>query len=101
MTTLNNRWLLIFLIGSALVSPVVAGPFYRLESALTIKSSSLPNWDYLSLDAERSLLYIARREDGVLIYDTIARKITGALEKTRGGNATTLVPAFDRGFVTA
>lgn len=100
MVPFSNRWLLIFAITTTLVSPVVAGPFYRLESSLIIKSPTLPNWDYLSLDADRSLLYIARREDGVLIYDTVACKITGTLENTRGGNATTLVPAFDRGFVT-
>ena len=100
MVPFSNRWLLIFAITTTLVSPVLAGPFYRLESSLIIKSPTLPNWDYLSLDADRSLLYIARREDGVLIYDTVACKITGTLENTRGGNATTLVPAFDRGFVT-
>lgn len=77
-----------------------AEPFYQLESALTIKSETLPNWDYLTYDGARDCLYIARREDGILIYDAKAKKITGAIDNTKGGNATTLVPEFDRGYVT-
>jgi len=77
-----------------------AAPFYRLESALTIKSPTLPNWDYLTFDSSRDCLYIARRDDGILIYDAKAKQITGVIENTKGGNATTLVPEFDRGYVT-
>lgn len=77
-----------------------ARPLYQLESALPIPSPHAPNWDYLTVDPTRPALYIARREDGILVYDTAARRITGALENTVGGNATTLVPELDRGFVT-
>lgn len=82
------------------VASLAAAPFYRLESALTIPSGSLPNWDYLTFDPSRDVLYISRREDGILIYDAKQRKITGTIENTKGGNATTLVPEFDRGYVT-
>ncbi|MEY2881059.1 MAG: hypothetical protein RLZZ15_3439 [Verrucomicrobiota bacterium] len=82
------------------VATVAAAPFYRLENALTIPSSSLPNWDYLCFDSSRDVLYIARRDDGVLIYDAKQEKITGVIENTKAGNATTLVPEFDRGYVT-
>jgi len=78
----------------------VAAPFYQLESVLTIKSPTLPNWDYLTYDTSHDYLYIARREDGVLIYDAKAKKIIGSIDNTKGGNATTLVPEFDRAFVT-
>ena len=77
-----------------------AALLYRLESALTIPSATAPNWDYLTYDASRDCLYIARREDGILIYDAKARRITGTIANTVGGNATTLVPELDRGFVT-
>ncbi len=76
-----------------------AAPLYRLESALTIKSPSAPSWDYLTFDVSHDYLYIARRDDGILIYDAKAKKITGAIENSQGGNATVLVPEFDRGFV--
>ncbi len=77
-----------------------AEQFYQLESALTIKSGSLPNWDYLTIDPIRPILYITRREDGVLMYNTETRQVTGVLENTKGGNAVTIVPELDRVYVT-
>ena len=74
--------------------------FYRLESALTIPSATAPNWDYLAFDSERHQLYIARRDDGILIYDTVAKQLKGVIADSVGGNATTLVPDLDRGIVT-
>jgi DNA-binding beta-propeller fold protein YncE len=73
--------------------------FYRLESALTIKSPTVPSWDYLTYDTSRDCLYIARRDDGILVYDAKAKQITGALEGSAGGNSTILVPEFDRAYV--
>jgi DNA-binding beta-propeller fold protein YncE len=75
-----------------------AGSLYRIESAQTIKSRNTPNWDYLAFDDARSMLYISRREDGILVYDAKAKKLRGALADTKGGNATVLVPEFDRGY---
>jgi DNA-binding beta-propeller fold protein YncE len=77
-----------------------AAPFYQLESALTIKSPSLPSWDYLSVDPIRPVLYIARRADGILTYDTSTNQVTGALAGTQEGNSVTIVPELDRMFVT-
>jgi DNA-binding beta-propeller fold protein YncE len=71
---------------------------YRIASAQVIKSATTPNWDYLAFDAAHSNLYIARRDDGILVYDTKARKLRGALEHTRGGNAVILVPDLNHGF---
>jgi DNA-binding beta-propeller fold protein YncE len=84
---------------TALAATLCAEPFYRLESALTIPSPTAPSWDYLTYDSARDCLYIARRDDGILIYDAKARKITGTIENSEGGNATVLVPEFDRGYV--
>ena len=77
-----------------------ADPFYRLESALVIKSPTVPNWDYLAVDPARPVLYITRREDGVLMYNTETKQVTGVLENTKGGNAVTIVPELDRVYVT-
>ncbi|MBX3749930.1 MAG: YncE family protein [Opitutaceae bacterium] len=77
-----------------------AAPFYQLESALTIKSDSVPNWDYLAVDPIRPSLYIARRDDGILVYNTDTKQVTGVLENTKGGNAITIVPELDRIYVT-
>lgn len=82
----------------ALLAP--AEPFYQLESALVIPSPTAPNWDYLAVDPTRPVLYITRREDGVLMYDTETRRVTGILENTVGGNAVTIVTELDRLYVT-
>jgi DNA-binding beta-propeller fold protein YncE len=74
------------------------GVLYRIASAQVIKSATTPNWDYLAFDATHSTLYIARRDDGILVYDAKAKKLRGALEHTRGGNAVILAPDLNRGF---
>lgn len=79
---------------------VVSAAHFQLESELLIPSETLPNWDYLTFDTRREVLFIARREDGVLIYDAKTRRISGVLPDTVGGNAITIVPELDRIFVT-
>jgi DNA-binding beta-propeller fold protein YncE len=73
--------------------------FYRLESTVTFKSAS-PAWDYLTFDPARSWLFIDRRADGVTVYDTVAGKVVGQIERSNGANATTLVAEADRGYTT-
>lgn len=77
-----------------------AQPFYQLESALVIKSPTAPSWDYLAVDPIRPVLYIARRADGILTYDTAKKQVTGALEDSKDGNSLLIVPELDRMFVT-
>jgi DNA-binding beta-propeller fold protein YncE len=77
----------------------MAGPLYRIEFTQTIESAGAPSWDYLAFDEVHSILYIARREDGILAYDTKTRKILGTLENSRGGNAVVLVADIGRGWV--
>src|ERR1700730_1207204 len=74
-------------------------PFYRLESAVILKSEA-PHWDYVTFEPGRSYLYIARREDGVTVYDAAARKVIRNIENSSQANATTLVPELDRGYTT-
>jgi hypothetical protein len=87
------------LAGALLATAAQAGPFYRIESAQAIKSPTAPNWDYLAYDDAHDMLYIARRDDGILVYDAKAKKLRGAIEGTRGGgNAVILVAEYNRGF---
>jgi DNA-binding beta-propeller fold protein YncE len=79
-------------------SSAEAQQFYRLESAVTIKSSS-PNWDYLTFEPKRSYLYIARREDGVTVYNANTKKLREIANCARA-NAITLVSELDRGYTT-
>ena len=83
----------------SLAMPAAAQQFYRLESAVALKSAA-PNWDYVTFEPARSYLYIARRQDGVTVYDVITKKVIGNIEKSEQANATALVPEFDRGYTT-
>jgi DNA-binding beta-propeller fold protein YncE len=76
-------------------TPASAQPFYRLESVVPIRTAA-PDWDYLSVDAERGRLFIAARPDGLLVFDTRTASVTGSLEDTKGANASLPVPEFDR-----
>lgn len=77
-----------------------AEPFYQLESELVIKSPTAPSWDYLTIDPIRPVLYIARRSDGILTYNTATKQVTGSLPGTQDGNSVTIVPELDRMYVT-
>lgn len=76
-----------------------AQPFYRLESAVTLKSDA-PDWDYVTLDAARGRLFIGQRGDGALVYDIAGRKAVGTIERSEDAGAIALVDEFDRGYTT-
>ena len=71
---------------------------YKLESSLTIPSPTPPSWDYLTFDSTNNRLFIARREDGILIYNPTSKVIEGSIENSSEGNSTVLVPELDKGF---
>lgn len=91
--------LLASLIGTACAQDASAKHkgFYRLESSLAMKSDR-PDWDYLSFDPVRSRVFIARRADGVSVYDTKSGKRLQDIGNSGEANATTLAEPFDRGY---
>ena len=79
-------------------APIPEG-FYRLQSAVKLPGKS-PDWDYLALDAKRHRLFIARRGDGLWVYDTRLGRLLTKMPQTKGAGATLLIPALNRGFAT-
>lgn len=71
--------------------------FYRLEKAVTLGGAA-PGWDYLTLDAGRSLLFIGRRDEGVTVFDLQAGAVKTTIENSKGANEALLIPEFDRGY---
>ena len=71
--------------------------FYRLEQSFPLKGAS-PGWDYLAFDPARSYLFIARRKDGVTVFDAAAGKPVAVIENSANANATALIPELDRGY---
>jgi DNA-binding beta-propeller fold protein YncE len=74
-----------------------AQAFHRLESATPLKAEK-PDWDYLSLDAQRGRLFIAARGNGLMVYDTKAKKVLRVLPDSGGVGASVPVPELDRLF---
>ena len=83
---------------AAATSAAVAGDtFYRLESAITLKSEK-PDWDYLSYDAARGHLFIARRGEGLVVYSSKSKRMVKTIDQSDDAGASVLVPEFDRGY---
>ena len=76
-----------------------AQQFHRLESAVKLKSAK-PDWDYVTLDAQRGYLFIARRGEGVVVYDVKSKRVLRTIDKSDDANAIALVPEFNRGYTT-
>lgn len=71
---------------------------YELESA-TVLPSTNTDWDYLAFDAARSYLFMARRGDGLTVFDVANNKVVANIAGTKGANGTLLLPQFDRAYV--
>src|SRR5437764_7021045 len=74
-----------------------APAFYRLESAVVLKSAE-PDWDYVTFEPKRGYLFIGRRGEGVVVYDIKSKKAVRTLDKSERAGAIVLVPEFDRGY---
>lgn len=73
------------------------GPAWFAESAETIPSSDT-GWNDITLDPATNRLFVARRNDGLLVWDTKTRKAQ-TVENSKGANGTVLVPEFNRAYV--
>ncbi len=82
---------------AAAVAVTPAGAFYRLETAVTLKSEK-PDWDYVTFDPARGHLFIGRRGEGATVYDVKSRKVLRTIDKSDDAGAIVLVPEFDRGY---
>lgn len=82
-----------------LAAPVLGGePLYTLESA-TVLSSTDTDWDYLKLEPHGSRLFIARRKDGLTVFDVDRRRVVTTVANSVGANGPLLLPALNRGYV--
>lgn len=77
---------------------VAAEPIYTLEKAVALPSGD-SDWDYIKLEPHGSRLFLARRKDGLTVYDTKTHKVVGQVENSVGANGPLLLPQFNRGYV--
>lgn len=74
-----------------------AEPAYTTGPATTLPSSNT-GWDYITLDQATGRLFIARRADGLTVWDTKAGKVLATVENSTGANGVVLVQEFGRGY---
>jgi hypothetical protein len=73
------------------------GVLYQREAATRLPSTDT-DWDYMKLAPDGGRLFIARRKDGLTVFDTRTRTST-TLPRSVGANGPLLLPEFDRGYV--
>lgn len=94
-------WMALGLLATILLCPHAwAGQsFYRLQSAVTLPGP-VGGWDYLAFDSTRDHLFLDRRAQGTFVFDVNTQKVVARIARSKGANATALVPSLDRGFTS-
>lgn len=71
---------------------------YTLDSA-TVLPGIGSDWDYMKMERDGSRLFIARRKDGLTVFDVDSRKVIANIANSAGANGPLLLPQFNRGYV--
>ncbi|HEY0646638.1 hypothetical protein [Phenylobacterium sp.] len=74
------------------------GELYSLERAVTLPSTNT-DWDYVKLDPQSGRLFVARRKDGLSVFDVRTQRLIKTIENSVGANGPLLLPEFNRGYV--
>lgn len=88
------------LAATLLSTPALAedGPLYRLDKE-TVLASTNTDWDYSKLERGGSRLFMARRKDGLVVYDVDTHRQLAVVENSIGANGPLLLPDYKRGYV--
>lgn len=94
------------LLAAALLAMTAAGatraapgdPIIAERSATTLPGSG-HSWGFATLAQDGAELLLARRENGLTVYDTARRQARAPIPGTEGANAVVAVPAADRLYV--
>ncbi|PKB19035.1 hypothetical protein B0I00_1262 [Novosphingobium kunmingense] len=75
-----------------------ADPLYTLDKTVTLPSTDT-DWDYIKLQPNSARLFIARRKDGLTVFDVNSQRVVGQVANSVGANGPLLLPQFNRGYV--
>lgn len=69
----------------------------------TVATRTLPgaghSWGFAALAPDRAQLFIARRENGLTVFDVTKQKALKTLDNSTGANGVAIVPEFSRAYV--
>lgn len=71
----------------------------RITHVATLPGSG-HSWGFAALDPARRLLFLARRENGLTVFDVEHQRAVRTLDDSAGANGVVLVPAVDRVYAT-
>lgn len=90
---------LITALGLASVGPAqAAGELYRQDKPVVLASTD-SDWDYIKLDPQSRRLFIARRKDGLSVFDIDSRRLISTVPNSIGANGPLLLPQYNRAYV--
>jgi hypothetical protein len=99
MTKTMTSWLAGALLAAAAVNAGAASELLaRIEYAAVLPGSG-HSWGFAALDPARPYLWIARRDNGLTVFDVDKRRAVRTLDDSKGANAVAFVPAADRAYV--
>lgn len=88
------------LVGAAPAGAAPSDPIVAERSATTLPGSG-HSWGFATLAQDGAELLLARRENGLTLYDTTRRQAPASVPGTEGANAAVAVPAADRLYVAS
>lgn len=86
-----------FALAAAALASSAQAQTYQLEAS-TVLVSTDTDWAGLTIQNDGRRLFIARRADGLTVFDTEHRLVTGTVENSAGVTSTALAPEFGRGY---
>ncbi|MGE8066510.1 YncE family protein [Pseudomonas sp. NPDC089569] len=95
-----KTWSLLFLLVSAMVNaaPAPDARVYHREQQVTLPGSG-DSWGFVALDPTRPYLFLARRENGLSVFDVSRQRLIKTVEGSEGANGVVFVPPFNRAYV--
>ncbi|MCU1738121.1 MULTISPECIES: hypothetical protein [unclassified Pseudomonas] len=83
---------------TALAAAPGDGRLYQREHQVTLAGSG-DSWGFAALDPTRPYLFLARRENGLSVFDVAKQRLVKTLEHSVGANAVVFIPERNRVFV--
>lgn len=91
--------LLVLTLGAAgLAAAADDGRLYQREHQVRLPGSG-DSWGFAALDPTRPYLFLARRENGLSVFDVAKQRLVKTIEHSQGANAVVFVPERNRLFV--
>ena len=85
--------------GLSFTMPAAAAELLYVQDRVSTLPSTDTDWDYMKLEPHGGRLFMARRKDGLVVYDVNAGRQIGVVANSIGANGPVLLPQFDRGYV--